>query len=139
MERTRKSKEMKDIFNLIPDQNVLEKYGYESTKRYRDIKTEQHKVIAEAMGLKLKHNVISGYYKDVETIEYPWNPETIAEQTLMVLKWLIKEASLSDEGLKTWYNFLDKIKYIFESVSQDFQTAVCMAAFEYAENLKKKT
>jgi len=116
------------------------------------MKTEQLKIIAEAQNIK----VVGGldipvtefkefyyaeklYYYDGRWIE--WNPETNAEQTLMVLEWL-EELDVRIEMqrfpgiwyIEIWNKETENIKQINNS---DFQTAVCMAAFEYAETLKK--
>ena len=53
------------------------------------MKPEQHRVIAEAMGLKML-DLEDGYIRVLEkehlSVFKIWNPETNAEQTLMVLE-----------------------------------------------------
>jgi len=87
------------------------------------------KTIAEAMGLKLECDVITGYYRDVETIEYPWNPETDWSDTGRVLNWLISKLGKKD----AWELVKQKWIYGIDVHKIDFQTAVCMAAFELAK------
>ena len=100
------------------------------------MKTEQHKVIAEAMGIGLDKDGIIGYVKDnrqykIDLASEPvWNPETNAEQTLIVLEKVIFKYLQISEGLMRVSVSMIKNKV-------DFQTAVCIVAFEIAETLKK--
>jgi len=99
------------------------------------MKTEQLKIIAEAQNIK----VVGGldipvtefkefyyaeklYYYDGRWIE--WNPETNAEQTLMVLKWWFDVAELANWNDLYW-----------EIERYGFQTTVCIAALAYVDHV----
>ena len=88
------------------------------------MKPEQHKVIAKAMGLKSHIHDLLGCRAEVNKYWVVWNPETNAEQTLMVLEWLFEKQGHGKTLLRI--DFL-----LTSGICEDFQTAVCMAAFEY--------
>jgi len=95
------------------------------------MKPEQHKVIAKAMGLKSHIHDLLGCRAEVNKYWVVWNPETNAEQTLMVLEHF-KIDTEYDEINKEWLAIkgADGIIIVCKR-HKDFQTAVCMAAYEY--------
>ena len=111
------------------------------------MKTEQLKVIAEAMGIKVQldkkakvliilENVNSWIIDEFPSGQLVWNPETDWSQTGMVLKWLeeldchvtFAYSMLAKEWRVAIVSTAKRIEIRLQH--KDFQTAICMVAFE---------
>ena len=93
--------------------------------------------IAAGYDIRLYKNMALSYDDRLGNVE--WNPETNAEQTLMVLEWL-EELDVRIEMqrfpgiwyIEIWNKETENIKQINNS---DFQTAVCIAALAYVDHV----
>jgi len=106
------------------------------------MKAEQLKTIGRTAGydIRLYKNMALSYDDRLGNVE--WNPETNAEQTLMVLEWLTKQ------GLRIKFEWIFGVKYWdvdaynvdvdIRVQHKDFQTAVCMAVFEIINQTQQR-